>query len=221
MLIVLDLDDTLYLERDYVRSGFEAAERVLAAERPDLASGFAASAWAHFEAGGRHRVFGRLLAARGCHDAALIARLVQAYRSHRPAIRLLADARDFLDRARGHDLALLTDGPVEAQRAKIAALGLDRLVPRILITDAWDKRFRKPYPRAYRQLAAGRLPRECLAIGDNPAKDFVVPLALGWQQPVRVRRPGSLHAAVPTPEGCREVTSLAEVDLRTAGEQSP
>lgn len=214
MLIVLDLDDTLYLERDYARSGFAAVERCLGLESPALAPGFAAAAWEVFESGGRDYIFNRVLGGRGCDDASLVARLVEVYRAHRPAIGLLPDARAFLAAAAGHELVLLTDGPVISQSAKIEALGIAPMLARMVLTDGWGLAYRKPHPRAYLEIAADRNPAQCLAIGDNPAKDFSVPLALGWRSPIRVRRAGALHTAVATPEGCMEVTSLADVDLK-------
>ena len=53
--VVFDLDDTLYLERDYVRSGFFAVGRYLE-ERHDL-QGFESAAWQEFEAGRRGDIF--------------------------------------------------------------------------------------------------------------------------------------------------------------------
>jgi len=55
MLYVLDIDDTLYLERDYVRSGFCAVGRWLA-EHQNVED-FFERAWALFEAGARGNIF--------------------------------------------------------------------------------------------------------------------------------------------------------------------
>ena len=51
--IVLDLDDTLYLERDYVRSGFTHVAYLEARGLANSAEVFA-FLWAGFEAGERH-----------------------------------------------------------------------------------------------------------------------------------------------------------------------
>ena len=55
-VVVFDLDDTLYLERDYVRSGFRAVDAWLAS-RGIL--GFFGEAWANFENGLRGKAFDR------------------------------------------------------------------------------------------------------------------------------------------------------------------
>ena len=49
--VVLDIDDTLYLERDYVRSGFEAVGQALGEQE------FGPTAWRVFLEGGRGDTF--------------------------------------------------------------------------------------------------------------------------------------------------------------------
>ena len=49
-------------------------------------------------------------------------------------------------------------------------------------------------------------------VGDNPAKDFVAPRALGWRT-VRVRRHGQLHHEVPSGDDVDvEITSLDQLE---------
>lgn len=200
--VVMDLDDTLYLERDYVRSGFRHVAR--------LAGGPAAAAlfaflWGEFEQGVRGDSFGRLLRAHPALAARwTVADLVQAYRGHRPDIaaprETLAALRE-LQRA-GLRLGLLSDGPLAAQQAKLAALGLAGWFAPAVFTDVWGRRCWKPHPRGFCHIArVWRLPAAELAyVGDNPARDFITPRRLGWHT-VRVRRPGQLHreAAPPSP----------------------
>lgn len=57
--VVFDLDDTLYLERDFVMSGFQAVERW--AEQRLGIQNFAESCRQLFERGERQRVFDRRL----------------------------------------------------------------------------------------------------------------------------------------------------------------
>jgi putative hydrolase of the HAD superfamily len=195
--VVFDIDDTLYLERDYVASGLAALEPTV--HRRWGVAGFGAVAWAHFVAGRRGDIFDQALRELGIRPAAAeITALVRAYRSHRPAIRLAPDAREALlrlDRA-GVPVAIISDGPLASQAAKVAALGLDRFAAAVLLT-AWyrEARFAKPHPRAYREVAA-RLGAGRLAyVADNPGKDFSAPRSLGWRT-VRIRRPGGLHCTL-------------------------
>ncbi|MBM4049615.1 MAG: HAD family hydrolase [Planctomycetes bacterium] len=212
--VAFDLDDTLYLERDYVRSGFEAAGE-WAKERVGIAD-FSQRAWRWFEQGRRGDIFNQVLAEIGRnHDDSLVDELVQAYRTHKPRIALLADAGACLRLLRGKaPLAIVTDGPVSSQRAKIEALGLERLIDEFVFTHAWGPEFAKPHPRAF-QFLQTRWASTCsrfVYVGDNPVKDFPAPRALGWMT-VRVRRPDGLYYSVRGPDGTAahlEVNDLLE-----------
>jgi putative hydrolase of the HAD superfamily len=195
--VVFDIDDTLYLERDYVRSGFahvgEWARRQLG-----LAN-FADLAWEAFEQGVRASTFDLVLRNEGVDPTPeLVAKLVRVYRTHPPRIELAPDARACLRDLHGRvALATVSDGPLESQRAKAGALGLGRWIDQIVFTDELGAGFGKPDRRAF-DLVQGRLGRpggECVYVADNPAKDFSGPRSLGWGT-VRVRRPESLHHAV-------------------------
>lgn len=210
-VVVLDIDDTLYLERDYVRSGFVAVDREVA--RSSGHHGLAEILWAGFESGIRGDSFNRALAVAGIEPAPeSVARLVACYREHEPTIDLLADAGRFLDRLGTHRTAAITDGPAASQRAKARALGLDGRIHLLVVTAELGPNRGKPAPDAYLQVEShfGVGPESCWYIADNPAKDFLVPLQRGWHT-VRVRRPGSLHLHLDSPPGVPEITSLDEL----------
>ncbi len=196
-VVVFDIDDTLYLERDYVRSGFRAvgawARRSLGV--PDLAD----RAWSAFEAGVRATIFNEALAGAGVESTPeLIARLVACYREHQPDITLLDDARASLDAAvLAGPVAVITDGPLASQSAKARSLGLATWSQTMIITESLGPGLGKPHPRAF-ELVEERLGvdgSQCTYVADNPAKDFVAPHQRGWTT-VRVRRPRGLHYAV-------------------------
>ncbi|WP_338425820.1 HAD family hydrolase [Sphingopyxis kveilinensis] len=202
-VLVCDLDDTLYLERDYVASGFEAvggwAEKQLSL--PD----FGRVAWQLFQTGHRERIFDVALQQLGVTgDSDLIQQMVSVYRGHKPAIAIRDDVQEFLHGAHGlGGLALVTDGFREAQENKIAALRLGELgfYP-IVVTDVWGRDYWKPHPRAFRLIAdafEGK-PRRFVYIADNAAKDFLAPNQLGWTT-VQISRKGGLHnSGPPTPD---------------------
>lgn len=212
-VVVLDVDDTLYLERSYVRSGFLAVGDLVAAERG--IDGVGATLWDGFVDGVRGDAFDRALIAHGIDpEPGLIADLVGHYRRHRPTIELLEDAARLIDRLRGRATGVITDGPAVSQRAKVDALGLPSILGEIIVTSELGDGFAKPHPRAYQQVESvyGAAPRRCWYIGDNPAKDFVTPLERGWTA-VRIRRRLSLHEQVPTPDLVPEIASLDQVEL--------
>jgi len=212
--IVLDIDDTLYLERDYVRSGFEAVGRW--AQRELGVKDFADRAWAAFEGGARHTIFDEVLTACGARtDDATITELVARYRTHPPSIVLAADAEAGLDRWHGiAALAAITDGPLSSQQAKARALGLERWTSTVVFTASLGPGKGKPDPAAFElvQEELGVGGKSCVYVADNPAKDFVGPKALGWRT-VRVRRRLSLHADVESGTDVdHEITTLEQLD---------
>lgn len=195
--VVFDVDDTLYLERDYVRSGFTAVEEWLRSRR--RLDGFADRAWRRFEAGGRGDIFDRTLTdLTGAADGQLVAQLVQVYRSHVPSIQLLPDADACMGALStgGARLAVITDGPAVSQRAKIKALGLPTRCDPIIVTAELGGDAGKPSPKSFERVMqlASVSGRRCIYVADNPAKDFKAPRALGWTT-VRVRRIAGLHAS--------------------------
>jgi putative hydrolase of the HAD superfamily len=196
-MVVFDVDDTLYLERDYVASGFDALEPIVQAKLG--VAGFSSTAWKLFVGGDRGDIFDKALTILGVpYTTALVGDLVTAYRTHEPDIELLSDARSGLAglRASGRSIGVLTDGPESSQRAKVEALGLHTLVDRIVLTGAYGPGFSKPHPRGFLDLVDRRPCGKFAYIADNPRKDFSTPRRLGWRT-VRVLRPGGLHHGVP------------------------
>jgi putative hydrolase of the HAD superfamily len=213
-LVAFDMDDTLYLERDYVRSGFAAigewARRELGVQ--DLGD----RAWAAFEAGVRGRIFDEALMACGVQaNGSLVPRLVDVYRSHAPAIELLDDVRAWLAAPpTGVALAVVTDGPLASQRAKAAALGLASWAHPVVFTEALGPGRGKPHPAAFERVeaATGLAAAACTYVADNPAKDFAGPRRRGWRT-VRVRRTGSLHAGAGSGDDVdAEITGFEALD---------
>jgi putative hydrolase of the HAD superfamily len=196
--IVLDLDDTLYLEEAYVLSGIAWLSTWL--ERDIGLPGFQAEAETLRRMGVRDRLFDRSLAELGITPApAFIDLLVAKYRSHPPTISLAVDAEAFLASDHGFRLALITDGHAVAQRAKIAALGLERFdVHPMICTDEWGRDYWKPHIRAFEAVEVFYRGK-CDAfvyVADNPAKDFLAPRRLGWRT-VQIDRPGAVHSRLP------------------------
>ena len=194
--IAFDLDDTLYLEREYVRSGFEAVGSWAA-----TALGVAdckERAWRAFEAGVRGSTFETILREVGrIPDPLVIEEMVQVYRNHSPVISLPADAVYCLQELKSEAvLAIITDGFAGSQQAKCRSLSLAGLVDFIICTGQWGPEYHKPNPRAFHYLQSQVEPSvsRFVYVADNPAKDFQAPLELGWDV-VRIKRPGGLYAS--------------------------
>lgn len=189
--VIFDLDDTLYPEKDYVRSGYREVAKLLS--QIENAEG---RLWEVFLAG--RPVIDAVLQDAGIDDPYLKAQCLETYREHEPQIRLYDGTADLLRalRQKGKKIAILTDGRPNGQRKKIEALGLAKLVDEILITDELGGvQFRKPNDVGFRILKYRLgVPYERMAyVGDNPRKDFHAPRMLGMPY-VYYQNPESLYS---------------------------
>lgn len=225
--VLLDLDDTLYPEREFARGGFRAAAAVLAERLRRTSSELFELLWKQFESGVRGSIFDSVLAElKVPHDAVLIDELIQAYRSHEPQLTLFADAERLLPMIwPRYGLGLLTDGPADVQRRKVKALGLQFRVEAIVYSDDFGREHWKPSPIPYLELLRKLHvdPSHAVYVGDNPKKDFIGARRLGLQT-VRIRRPNTEHGHVEPQlgfEADHEITSLDSLpDWLVANERS-
>lgn len=220
MGVAFDLDDTLYLERDYVKSGFRAVAEHVAAGDGELQGRAFALMWEGFLGGARGTTFNTLLATfPELGERYTITDLVACYREHAPTIDLLPGVEALLLelQSRGARLAVISDGPLVSQAAKAAALGVARYADPVILTDAWGQAYWKPHARAFGAVACafGLPPERLLYVGDNPEKDFHAPTRLGWRS-VRLRLPEQVRHHLPHAEmpPTFEVTSVAALRER-------
>ncbi len=135
--IVFDLDDTLHAERRFVLSGLSHVARLVEEECGIAASRAFAAASLAFRRGPRRDVLQAMCRSCGIGTDRVPA-WVDAIRAHEPSLRLSHAARDVFQtlRADGRRLAVLTNGIVDLQRRKVAALGLAPLVDAVVYADA-------------------------------------------------------------------------------------
>lgn len=194
LCVVFDLDDTLYLERDYVWSGFcKLAPWVKATLG---ITDFHIKAWALFVQGVRGRIFDQVLLAGGIkQDQSIIRTMVEIYREHMPDIQLTVDAANCLQEIRRQaHMALISDGPEQSQRNKVKALGIEGKFEKIVFTATLGPEYAKPHLNSFLDVQRhfGKSAKEYIYVADNPIKDFVGPRNLGWKT-IRIRRPGGLY----------------------------
>jgi putative hydrolase of the HAD superfamily len=194
LCLVFDIDDTLYLERDYALSGFRAVGKW--ADRNAGLRGFGDAATHLFNRGAKGSIFQEAYRELGREPAAgAIEEMIAVYRGHVPDISLLPDARQCLDRFQDKALiAVVTDGPAISQRRKYDRLELNKFCTVAVFTGEWGTEYSKPHLRSFRSIEqqAGKGEHQFVYVADNPAKDFIGPNSLGWDT-IRVRRPGGLH----------------------------
>ena len=198
--VVFDLDDTLYDEIDYCRSGFAVvADFVSKLPQTLPAERIYSTLWKHFTAGNRKTTFNAALDELGIgYDDKLIRQLVSIYRNHRPQIALPQDSRDVLEQlSQKYTLALLTDGFLPAQELKVRALRIEEYFRRIVYTEQLGRESWKPSPVGFERLMRDLDAKAETAtyVADNEEKDFIAPNQLGFST-VQILRPARLHTSV-------------------------
>lgn len=174
--VIFDLDDTLYKEADFARSGFAAVAGRLRARHgieslPLMERLFAAC---------EGRIFDRVVEEYGL-PAEDSAALTELYRSHIPSIVPSRGAVQLLAALKRADVpvGVLTDGRSRTQRNKLAALGITPLLDAVVISEEIGST--KPDERNYLRFRELLGERNFWYVADNPRKDFVSCRKLGWR----------------------------------------
>ena len=170
-IICFDLDDTLYNEIDFLRSGFKVIAGLLEEDwKPLMTQMFSL-----------HRTGGdvfKYVAQR--YDFSLEKQL-EIYRYHMPEIEPFAGVRNlFKDIVSNKGkITIITDGRSRTQRNKLEALGLDEWIEKIIISE--ETGHEKPDAFNFKLVEDHFPGHEYCYIGDNISKDFLVPNKLGWE----------------------------------------
>lgn len=174
MVYVFDLDDTLYSEFDFVKSGMRHVMNELQnrgikdiLKYKELLSN--SKDWID------RLLLNPAVAALGKGE------LLALYRNHFPEIQCYPDAFKFLTRLKteGTLIALITDGRSSTQRNKIKALGLDHFFDVVVISEEIGSE--KPNSANYLPIQVKWPGNSYCYFGDNVRKDFIGPKKLGWK----------------------------------------
>ena len=214
--VLFDLDDTLYIEGDFFRSGFSVVGSELEARRVGRGDEIAAMLAAiHFREA-REGVFQKA-AARIPFPEEWIPQLVTVFRSHQPRIRLAPDVPPVLRSLRTkYSVGCVTDGWAEVQRRKIAALGIMEFLDALVVADELGRSFWKPNPAPIHRCCEmlGVSFPEVIFVGDNPERDMKGARNAGIRS-IRVRRKDSYFYSIdsaPPDVADYEVSNLTEVE---------
>jgi putative hydrolase of the HAD superfamily len=199
---LFDLDDTLYRERDFVFSGYQAVGRYT---QNDFKIDISDQLRTLFLNGRRGDLFTPVLQSLVPDKAneTYVKQLVSVYREHLPAIKAFPEAHSVLETLRSArvGIGLVTDGWPEVQKSKIKALKIENYFGTIVCTgDINGTKSWKPakdgFLKALRDLNAE--PGDTVYVGDNPLKDFIGARGIGLHT-VRYKWAGSEHEMVNPP----------------------
>ena len=214
--ILFDLDDTIYAESDFYRSGFACVASELERRGIGRASDIRVVLESIHFSKERDNVFDRA-SQYFAFSKSWVSELVTLFRCHQPQIGLHRSTIDFLNRLRAkYRLGIVTDGHANVQKKKIDALGISNLVDKIVIADDFGRSYWKPSPVPFFKCceALGVDKDDAIVVGDNPERD-VLGARNAAIRCVRIRRPDgyfSAHDNAIFPQADAEITSLEELE---------
>ena len=168
--LVIDLDDTLYSELDFLKSAYLDIASKLDDENQDLL--YCEMISLYYD---NKDVFQVLENKYGVSKSILL----DWYRFHFPKITLFENVKEVLDLLSKEFLfAIITDGRSVTQRNKIKALGLEDYMFKIVISEEINST--KPNEKNFLEIEKKLKCKYYIYIGDNPKKDFITPNRLGW-----------------------------------------
>jgi len=191
------MDDTLFLERDYVKSGFGAVSLAIENNYGINSENTFQKFWDMFLKGFRGDIFDRFL--NDNKEVKIsVNDLINIYRFHLPNIHLVDGISDLLSTLKNdRNIGLISDGYLKAQQNKLRSLKLERIFDEIIFTDEIGRAFWKPSPLPYQELINRfqSKPSDCVYIGDNPQKDFISPNKIGMLS-IRIRYKSGIYTEI-------------------------
>jgi len=175
-LILFDLDDTLYSEKDYVRSGFSQVANLFP-ERNEAE----ARLWTFFLE--NRPAIDCLLTERHITDANFKERCLQVYRFHRPQISLYPGVREMLLRMREQKkkLGLITDGRPRASRPKLMRSKYETYLTKLLLRTNWAAhRFENPIQKHLNSWLNGLVPHSKVCVMSETTKQKISMPRKSW-----------------------------------------
>jgi putative hydrolase of the HAD superfamily len=211
VIVAFDLDDTLYPEETFVRSGFRAVARTLA-KRWDVAEDRAFDImWDSLQGRGRGTQFNDVVESLGLRGRQSVRELIRIYRHHRPTISLPDESRQTLERLQPRPLYVVTDGHKVVQQNKIDALGLAPYVRHAYVTHRYGIHNRKPSVHVFELILRRErcTPGKLVYVGDDPSKDFRNLRPLGAHT---IRVSTGRHSTVVVPAGEDAERTVASIE---------
>lgn len=183
-VVVFDLDDTLYKEIDFLKSGYRKVAELVAKQYGYDARAIYDQLLKWYYNG--ENAFACLNEEYGLGNP--INEYLDIYRYHHPTITLSDEIKDTLSKLKeeGIILGIITDGREITQKQKVEALGLEQWMPMDMVMINEDKKYFKPNHWSYDRMMLKCYEKysdndfDFYYIGDNTEKDFIAPNNLGW-----------------------------------------
>lgn len=173
--IILDLDDTIYKEIDFVKSGFLY---VLKYYHNSIDFKILDQMLNTLQSGGN--AFIKMFEILNIKNIPLN-EVLQIYRNHIPNLILDNDVKIFFKEAQkmNYKFGLITDGRSLTQRNKLYSLKIENLFSKIIISEEFGSA--KPNILNYKIFNMFYPNAKFYFVGDNTEKDFSAPCSLEWK----------------------------------------
>ena len=174
MILIFDLDDTLYTEKEFVKSGFKAVSSYLHLNFKLNKKKIFLQLLKNLKKNGRGKIFDSLCFQLKLKKKFLVKKLIQVYRTHDPKISLSKDAIKILKHYSGLSKYIVTDGNYLVQKKKINSLKIEKYFKKIYYTNYYGIKYNKPSLFCFNKIKKKEKVNwnELVYIGDNPRKDF-------------------------------------------------
>ena len=175
MILVFDLDDTLYPEITIVKSGLKEVSLFLNSKFGIEKESAYSQMYKYLRMHGRGNVFNNILKTHNIYTKKNLNKCISVYRKHNPQINLYNDAKKCIKRFKNYKKYIVTDGNTLVQRNKIKSLDLHESFEKIIPTYQYGISFSKPSVNCFKMILRyeNAKPENMIYIGDNPYKDFV------------------------------------------------
>ncbi len=212
MIIIFDLDDTLYREEDFQIGGFKAVSKYLSSLLNLNARKIEKRLNEIVKKDGRGLVFDKFLTENKFYSKSLIKKTILIYRLHKPNIKLYGDAKKIIFKLK-KNIYILTDGNKIVQKRKLLALRLNNKIKKSFITHNYGCKYAKPSVYCFKKIkeAEGVAWNEMMYIGDNPKKDFVNLNKKGVQTVRIMRGPYKFEKAESKFDARFKINNLSEI----------
>lgn len=215
MILIFDLDDTLYQEELYALSGFKAVAHYTFKAYGIPVDKVFNTLLSALISGHRDKAFQELIIEWNLPRSA-IEKCLAEYRSHLPNIHLEDETKKVLNKYSKVNKYVVTDGNKLVQKRKVEALKLDRIFNRCFITHNFGLKAAKPSTICFEKIKTIESVNweDLVYIGDDPQKDFVNLKPLGVKtirvmtgRHSRIEVPSNFDAEIRIPN----LTSLLDV----------
>ncbi len=176
MILVFDLDDTLYDEKQFVYSGFLEVANWISEMSKTSSNIIYESMVKDLSVNGRGEVFNNALKIYFHKTKKNIKKCISIYRLHKPRISLEKDVVNLLiELGKTYELYIVTDGNKIVQNNKIKSLDVEKFIKKAFITYRYGLKASKPSLKCFEIIKNIEKInwQELVYIGDNPNKDFV------------------------------------------------